>query len=194
MFTDAVIDLETMSLDPRDFGAILQIGVVTFDRYADKPLETLTVWNYNIETHTMHGEQKTIDWWNSTNPKYFEHLLKAPNAVPIDRALESLANTLQSDNLQAVWGNGVLMDNAFLINIYHKLLKPVPWTYRQDACFRTIMSQVVTDYKSLKGAAKHFTEDYNKVDAYWQEHNACFDAMLEAVCLIESGVLTNGIL
>jgi len=187
MYTDFVVDLETLALNPAEPTSIVQIGVVGLNRFdLDVPF---VHFNGYVNKEGGYSDEETVNWWKETNPEYYNFLM---TGAPYFRALKDtlsylkafiLANT-NTKNLKGVWGNGVAFDNAFLRSAEKYTGVTLPWTFREDLCLRTALA-LFPRVKECKEAAMCFADNSFKHAEHWHYHNAHYDALYEAVMLKE---------
>lgn len=183
--TDFIIDLETIDTNTRNPSAIIQIGVVGINRANHTEVVSF---NQTVNFSRGTGCPITLAWWAKTNPAYLEAIYNDPTAVDLPTALHKLSDFIRTysteESVKGVWGNGVTFDNEFLIHAYKYFGIDVPWTYRHDACLRTALN-LLPNIKGLKHAAATHIKGSNPDKPNWFEHNAEFDALVEATLLQE---------
>lgn len=159
-----MIDLETLDTTPT--ALILSIGAVMFDKdkigevfYQIVALDDFMIKNFTISA-------STLNWWIKQQEALLEFSKYGEN---IHSALIGFDAWFKTRNGLEVWGNGAMFDNAILINAYKRCHLELPWSYRNDRCYRTIASS------------------YDKLDVPFlgTRHNAKDDAIYQANYLIE---------
>lgn len=186
--TDVVIDLETLSLNTSDVDCIIQVSAVAFNRF--EPTFNPVTFNAFIDVQEEWGELNTVMWWRNTNLEYLDFMLNNPHATSLEIVLKRFSKFITEtcgNRLLGVWGNGSIFDNAFMINAYKETGIVLPWSYKHDACLRTVLKQVTPILQTdLGNAAECMTEQLGKNFEHWHLHNAEYDAMLEAIKLHET--------
>lgn len=160
-----MIDLETMSTQSN--AAIVSIGAVKF---SVKGIEDTHYINVSLEdsmSHGLHIDGKTVMWWLSQSDKARQALNQ--DAGSLIWALSEFTSWIGGKDIQ-VWGNGATFDNVVLANAYKACKLPMPWSFRNDRCYRT-MKNMFPDvpYPKTTGTL----------------HNALDDATFQAEHLIE---------
>ena len=111
----------------------------------------------------------TVLWWMQQSDKA---------RGEFERPGEALAPTLvnfrswllaEAGKEARVWGNGAAFDNVILSGAYRRAGFPVPWSYKNDRCYRTVAALAPQVKRAEVG----------------ERHNALEDARGQAVHLIE---------
>lgn len=141
-----VLDLETMGT--KQDAAIIEIGMVIFNHTGlDGTANVLEQWSgaIRLESSMKYGgtaDAGTIEWWMHTDQTEARDNWLASPRHGIHVALKAVAarilNYSAINPRPLIWGNGVNFDNAILKSAYERLDVTVPWSYRQDADFRTL--------------------------------------------------------
>ena len=161
-----MVDLETMGL--LTDAAIVSIGAVRFN-----PVEgTLGSTFYkvvNLKSAVRGGGKiypETVIWWMQQS-KEAREALTGDDSVLIETALKEFADWVREETLEGgIWGNGAAFDNVVLEGAYLRLGKMVPWSYKENRCYRTVAAmypeiereQLGTHHNALDDAisqAKH---------------------------------------
>ena len=171
MSTHVMLDLETLGVNPGD--ALLWIGAVKFtgDRIIGKFDMPLT-----IESSLRRGlkvDGGTLTWWFDPERDEARKQWFAADKVDLVEGLLNFNDWVKEVTDFPVdgfcWGNGVLMDNNLLIAAYRAAGVEWPFSYKQDACYRT--------FKNLLPKVK-----LERVGTY---HNPVDDAESQARHLME---------
>ncbi|MDH5646822.1 MAG: 3'-5' exoribonuclease [Candidatus Heimdallarchaeota archaeon] len=135
-----MIDLETLSVASN--GLILSIGAVKVDILS----QTIISEYYavcDIQSSINNGaiiDGSTIKWWLSQKEDARQALLKEETKTEL-AALVDLTTWFRV-NAQTqeigVWGNGAGFDNVLLANAYKRYKLEIPWSYKQNRCYRTL--------------------------------------------------------
>ena len=109
-----MVDLETMSTRPE--AAIVAVGACTFD-------------HPGVARERFY---QTVDIESSQSQvlRLFARWLLAVYRVTDD--------SYKIPREATVWGNGAAFDNVILTSAYRNCNLPLPWTHKQDACYRTL--------------------------------------------------------
>lgn len=141
-----VLDLETMGTK-RD-AAIIEIGMVIFDHMGQEgTVNLIDQWSsaVRLENSMRHGgtaDAATIEWWMDSDRTEARDNWMGSEKLSLPNALSLIAIKIRDysaiDPKPLIWGNGVNFDNAILKSAYERLEVKVPWSYKQDADFRTL--------------------------------------------------------
>ena len=142
-----VLDLETMGT--RQDAAIIEIGMVIFNHMSEEggTPNLIDQWSsaVNLESAMKHGgttNAGTIEWWLDTDRTEARDNWMSSPKMALHVALNGVAVRIRDysaiEPLPLIWGNGVNFDNAILKSAYERLEVKVPWSYKQDADFRTL--------------------------------------------------------
>jgi exodeoxyribonuclease VIII len=166
---DVMLDLETMGNGPDS--AITAIGAVCFDPVGG----TVGAGFYRVvdlASSVASGgvmDPATVLWWMQQSDAARAEFARpgcalAPTLVNFRSWLLSQAG---KDVL--VWGNGAAFDNVVLAGAYRRAGLPVPWSYKNDRCYRTVAALAPQVARPEVG----------------ERHNAADDAEAQARHLIE---------
>jgi 3' exoribonuclease, RNase T-like len=172
-----MIDLETMGLAP--YGAIVQIGVCSFDEVGIVDTFYSEVSLIDSVSAGMKVDPSTILWWLS-QPEEVRNWVKDNEKKSTLRVallgLSSFFKDLRSTNPNEkleVWANSPSFDCSILRTAYGLVKLECPFTFREEMCCRT-----------AKNLFKDVTHDFKGV-----KHNALDDAKNQALNLIKLGVI-----
>lgn len=172
------LDLETMGTSPGC--AIVAIGAVRFDPYADGIAD---VFYRTIDLQSCLEAGLTIDpgtlqWWMGQEDAARSALFK--DTGMLRTALSDFANWVsQHPGPSQVWGNGADFDNAILAQAYKVTGLRAPWAFWNSRCLRTIKYLAEGHPLELPRAGTH--------------HNALDDAVYQArVCQLAHKALRTG--
>lgn len=155
-----MVDLETADSSPTS--AIVAIGAVVFKGPSTGACFYSAVDLPSSLALGLTLSQKTMQWWSRQAPEA-SAVFSDPSRIPVDTALRRFGAYVRSLEKPKVWGNGAAFDNAVLANAYNRSGLPLPWDFRNDRCYRTVMAGV--------------REKPNSVGTY---HNALDDANTQA--------------
>jgi len=177
-----MLDLETLSL--RSNAAVISIGVWRF--HANDPeglCRTIDRAFYAVlssaDQATRSIDQSTLEWWGAQTPEARKALdAYFANGVDRIRSYKGLLDLVQffeaykAEGFECVvWGNGAKFDNGILGSLFESFNIQPPWTYKGDACYRTVL-----------GLFGHLIEKGQ--DASLVEHNALDDARYQSELLL----------
>jgi 3' exoribonuclease, RNase T-like len=171
-----MLDIETMGTGHD--AAIVSIGAVKFD--ADKLIGDTFYHKVDLASSMEQGGSVTADtikWWLKQKEAAQGEIYSVNKEKhSLHAALSALAMYITPagyGELVGVWGNGVNFDNLIVASAYKSVGLQLPWSYRHDRCYRTVMSIVDKPNVATVGTA----------------HKAVDDAEYQARCLIVTGVL-----
>jgi len=128
-----MVDLETFGTSNQAY--IASIGAVCYT-------EDRSTWKvfYRTISPTSPGNGKltasTVEWWLGQDESS-RSALKV-GQVPLREALIEFSAFVPDGAV--VWGNGATFDNVILRNAYERNGYEPPWKFRQDRCYRTLLS------------------------------------------------------
>lgn len=167
--TQVMIDLETLSTEPQ--AIILSIGATSFS-IDHEGVDKFYVVCPKEEQH-RDGRKisaSTSNWWNAQGSEAQEVLrLSEACSDSMRDCLDGLSAFLGSFAKPYVWGLGAIMDIATLEDAYRQYNMPIPWTYKQPMCFRTLREM--------------FGAEVPAPDFLGTRHNAMDDATYQAMHL-----------
>lgn len=164
---DVMLDLETMGNGPD--AAITAIGAVCFDPVGG----TVGAEFYRVvdlASSVAAGgvmDPATVLWWLRQGDAARGEFARP--SVWLSKALEDFAEWLSHCGEVRVWGNGAAFDTVILAGAYKRCGFPVPWSYKNDRCYRTVAA-LAPQVTRAEGGTRH---------------NALEDARGQAVHLIE---------
>lgn len=174
---DVMIDIETLATTPDAY--IVSIGAVTFC--------PLVVGQYLFEFYRKiylnhpakvggRVSQDTLSWWEKQKNK--EETFSVHGRVTLLRALNELSGFIQQHTIKrsCIWGSGANFDNVVLAEAYKRVGLEIPWSFRQDRCYRTITAPYKEDVDAYY---KDFSKAYKDV-----KHHALWDARRQHYALV----------
>lgn len=169
-FPDVMLDLETGGVRPS--APILAIGAISFDMRELKLGDRFYV-NVDLQSCIDNGavlEADTFMWWLRQSDDARKSLTNGQR-LHINEAMQQFSQFLH-DKCAAqkdvrIWGNGPDFDCVTLSEHYRRALFEVPWTFRNQRCFRTLKA-LYPNVEPTQGDGTH----HNALDdAIWQvEH------------------------
>lgn len=160
MTKETMIDIETLSLRPN--AAIVAIGAYKFDNDGLGEHYYANIRFSEANLPGFHIDGQTVGFWFK-NKQAARDALNPLGGITLIEALNGLGNFLKSET-GGVWGCGSDFDNVILASAYRLTGMPLPWHYRRNRCYRTIM----TLFPDLK---------YERIG---ELHNALDDAKTQA--------------
>lgn len=144
---DIMLDLETLGTG--NTAAVVEIGAVEFDPHGDGIRATFRR-RVTLTSAMFHGnvDAGTLLWWlqqsHEARAAVFldDDPLLGTNpqlARPLDVTLDDFSSWLEGTEI-AMWGNGATFDNIVLRSAYRAVGKKVPWSFRNDKCYRTVIN------------------------------------------------------
>ena len=137
-----MLDLETFGNTTES--VIVAIGAVKFEPHANTrryPAKLdddgfyVNVCPRDCQNYGLEISADTVLWWLDQSAEAREAITK-PEKIPLKDALSQFSDWLPDDAV--VWGNGSDFDNALLARAYEKTGLKVPWSFRNNRCYRTI--------------------------------------------------------
>jgi 3' exoribonuclease, RNase T-like len=177
-----MLDLETLGVFPG--AAITSIGAVEFfDNYKLGKSFYMTI---DIKDSLRNGfeiEAGALKFWLQQPRQARQHLWD-DSASLVSMALTSFYDFVKDGEIPNIWGDGASFDNVLLDVAYKKIEMVVPWSYRQDRCYRTLRNL----YPDIEIDLEIFPTDYKKMGIVWPdkfdaipvEHNSFWDAVIQA--------------
>jgi len=135
-----MIDLETLSLQPD--AAIIAIGATTFASFDIVPINFMQSCGYSsTETYpAFHYDAATIAWWEKQPAEARKQLdyTGTMHGLVYDfhKFLTLLSITCNYELV--VWSNGANFDIPILEHAFRVFNIPIPWSYRNVRCYRTL--------------------------------------------------------
>ena len=147
-----MLDLETMGNGNN--AAIVAIGAVEFDlpgrireHWEARPEKFYQ--KVDLESSVNAGMQidtSTILWWLKQSDEARKSTFEGVT-VPLGSTLCSFSQWVtaiaRADAFGgdvSVWGNGATFDNVIIRNAFRAVGLPVPWSFRNDKCYRTVIN------------------------------------------------------
>lgn len=143
-----MLDLETLDVTPSSI--VLEIGAVAFDPYGalleDITENTKNTFFRSIELDSclklgLGMSQSTFHFWLEQDEQSRYRIIKHPK-VHIGTAAEALRKFCQDHTVTKVWSHGATMDIAIMTEVYRRLHKEVPWSYRDVRDTRTLYGMI----------------------------------------------------
>lgn len=161
-----MLDLETMGDGPR--AAVVAIGAVPMDDNGVAAPE----WQHFYKTVSLQSSMDagletsagTIMWWLEQDAVARSAL--TVDTSPLNEVLFQFATWLPEYSL--IWGYGPASDNVWMKSAYTAVGQRVPWTHKQDRCFRT----VVKLHSDVPPPPDNAEAHHALADAQWQAEYA----------------------
>lgn len=163
-----MVDLETLSLTSN--ARIVSIGAMCFQSKGEgvgEPWFYQTI-KYDEDDTRFDVDPGTLAWWKKQSPEA-QKVLTDPDAPSLSEGLDNFVNWMRCFDSPRVWGNGAVFDNAVLKNSLIKCGKVIPWSHKNDRCYRTLIAQY--EVKKVKPKI---------------EHHALYDAVAQAETLLNA--------
>lgn len=169
MSEHVMVDIETLGRTEK--AVILSIGATKFN--PNDLGEVISKFYVTVSPQScvdigMTMDVSTIMWWMHPDRSVARDQLitEAGSRLDIHSALEGFAIWYGPNSLPT-WGNGATFDNVILKNTYALARMELPWTFRDDRCFRTLKNLVPKQEEFFFGT----------------HHNALDDAMYQTQML-----------
>lgn len=162
---NVMIDLETLGTKPGCF--ILSIGACTFgDGPAIERAKFYTTIGLQSQANAgLEIDTDTLSWWVKQDTAVMREAFSGTE--DIKAALISFSLWLHSLNVTpVVWGNAASFDLKILEAAYDACGLEVPWSHRNEMCFRTL---------------KKVFDEIDEPTFFGDKHNALADAIHQAV-------------
>lgn len=139
-----MIDLETLGTAPGS--AVVAIGAVDSD--GREFYRTISIKSCLEAGLTVDGD--TLAWWFSQSSEAIKQTFGSPTIGLLDDVLTDFArwvaygpgSTLEKGHAKRLWGNSAAFDLGLLAAAYRALGWALPWSYREEACYRTLKNLV----------------------------------------------------
>lgn len=149
MTAHVMLDIET--LGKGNYAALWTIGAVKFNPlHVPETKEELIAMTERFTARCdlksvlalgLRMDASTIEWWMaSERDEARTELLRMPSE-DIRNVLSSFAEWY-GETPMPTWGNGAMFDNVIVTNAFTLANVPMPWTYKEDRCYRTIKELV----------------------------------------------------
>ena len=166
---EIMLDLETMGTGPD--AAILAIGAVELNRETGQLgrefYEVVDLASAMAAGGTV--DASTIIWWmKQSNEARGEFERKGRTLAYVLYLFSGWVRQKFGDSFH-IWGNGSDFDNVILRSAYSRLSLQVPWSHRQNRCFRTVRNEYPPVDTSTWESVKHNALS----DAKWQARYLC---------------------
>lgn len=159
-----MLDIETLGTTPG--AVVLSIGAVVFKL---SPLTMCGQFNMviSLEDSIRVGlavEASTLKWWLTQRAEVLRDQLQ--KALPINFVLGSFNDWFRLEECSTIWGNSAAFDMGMLAAVYRAAGETVPWEFRSERCYRTVVK--LCGDKLV----------WNKKDTE-QAHNPVYDCMYQ---------------
>lgn len=132
MINNVSIDIETFGTSPDCI--IHEIAITLFDTQVR---ETLS-WTIDWKNQNRKFEPNTIHWWMTKSRVMRERVTNDENRVSLVDALADIEGYITKEDF--VWANSPRFDCGILENAFKQIGKNVPWDFRKERDFRTLLA------------------------------------------------------
>lgn len=163
MTTHAMIDLET--LDTRPQCAVLSLGAVKFDPFADTEPHSELYFKVSVDDQDKLGRttsNSTIEWWARQDAKARDEAFDQKGAISVAEALDQLTKWIWGADV--IWGHGYGFDLTIIEDMYRSLGRPIPYNFWQVRDSRTLFACCDRDPRKAMQTDLHNA----LADAYFQ--------------------------
>ncbi len=152
-----MIDIETLATDRR--AEIVSIGLVVFtDRFILQ--ETMI----HVQPQGRNISRDTVEFWLRQDKAPIKQNFFEGERIPLLNALRLIRDTIEVNNVNSIWANGVDFDLAILEDAYQQQGERIPWRYGQKCCIRGLRA-MRGDYSSWRSKRMEKGEHvHNPVD------------------------------
>lgn len=150
-----MLDLETGGTDPGSI--VLSIGAVKFGGGEIHAEFYRRIDPRDAEKHGQRWHADTVLWWFSQSHEARAEICEG-GSVHLAHALIDFANWIGLGNRE-IWGNGPTLDCGLLEAAYKMAGQVVPWTYRDERCYRTVKALSPVSAPPREGLHHHALED-----------------------------------
>ncbi len=159
-----MIDIETLGTGPD--AAVISIGAVYF---SETGLQKRFDRNIEFGDAVRHGsvDGDTVKWWMQQSDKARSSAMLYP--LTCINVITYLDSFLRFKPFNCIWANAPTFDLVILRSLYKNLGVKVPWSYKQERCYRTVRNIFPKIETERTGVA----------------HNALADAQSQAQYLID---------
>ena len=168
----AMIDLETLSLDPD--ACVVSIGVAIFN---DEQVIEVKSWELDMKYVNGHIDPSTVAWWMHPDRDAARQATFG-GSHSIFTAGYELKTLLATHNVEEVWANDpefdlVVLKRWWMRNSEKGQLGDWPINYKWSRSFRTVMAE-----------AQRLGHDTNQLRGFYIAHDAGEDAASQARAVI----------
>jgi len=131
-----MLDLETVDIS--NTAGIIALAAVPFMHPEVLPSFYQKCSLQSVEAEDFSVSREVLDWW-SRQPKEVRNEAFS-GTQHINELLAEFDTYIRSfkEFTPVIWGNGSMFDNTILINAFDRFGMTVPWSYKNDRCFRTL--------------------------------------------------------
>lgn len=183
-YAEISLDLET--LGTKQDANIVSIGAVKFNLEDKEIFEDMKdpsrIYYVTLGLKQLNGtvEGGTLEWWFQQSEEARRVFRPSSSHVDLMDALIGLNNFVKEEDIEGVWGNGNMFDNAIIRNAYDRVnasrysqLMPL-WHFGLDLDLRTIKRVALKKVPDL---------DLNSLRQEGVHHNALDDAIIQALMM-----------
>lgn len=155
-----MLDIETLGTGNR--AVLLSIGACYFDPAKNEIVEQFYQ-NIDPQSCVESGltmDVSTIMWWMQQNDKARAKFTEP--CVSLDQALREFSMWVMGIGEEKeirVWGNGATFDNVLIRSAFLAWSMKAPWSFRQDACYRTLRNLYPEITQENEGTAHDALDD-----------------------------------
>lgn len=161
---EAMVDIECLSTEPD--AAVISIGLCLFD--AQQILASREIL-LDPRLSPGHRDARTISWWESQDPKVWEHAMSGKLAP--SQACHTFREIIQEWGVEILWANPPQFDIVILRNLFKVSDVEFPIHHANERDFRT-----------MRKLAGQYGIDYSEP----YDRRVAHDAESDAVCQAQS--------
>lgn len=155
MATHAMIDLETMGVEPRS--KILTIGAVKFDPWhPGKGVWDEFYTRLDISAQEALGRTETpstMDWWGRQEPAIIEEAFTDQDRLDPAGVMGALKQWFVG--CDKIWSQGIAFDIVMLEDLCRQVSQPIAWQFYEVEDCRTILNRMTYDPRKGQNKAAH---------------------------------------
>lgn len=132
-----MIDLETLGTNSNSI--FLSLAAVEFE--LDGTMGETFYMNVDLKSAMRAGltiSAETIKWWLEQRPEIMRKMFK--DTKELETVLMDFFEWCYKRNCTYFWGNSASFDLGILGNAYKRSKISLPWSYRNERCYRTVVS------------------------------------------------------
>ena len=168
-YTNMMIDIETLGNVP--YSVILSIRAVEFNHKTGRTGREFycIIDPVSCQKHGLKIEASTVLWWLAQSSEARSEFIGNKVKLDIKTALTHFSKYLSKcDKKVNIWANSPSFDCARIREAYTLVqIKDVPWSYRQERDYRTLVAQYPNGLPKNKNRVQHNALDdcYNQIES-----------------------------
>lgn len=160
-----MIDIETLGVSPT--AQIIQLGACS---------DTNELFSGNIIPDSTNDrfttDASTFMWWNSDERRAAMLKNITESGEQLEVVLNNFTDWVRNINPAELWCKGAAFDFAILHHAYRVTGINMPWSYRQERCFRTLLAEYDPGATAAANAAYPNLNPHNGLEDATHQMNA----------------------